>query len=319
MRTRKAVWLALVAVAMLGSGSAFAVSSGGYSSAKQGCSGRADNEESPKRVEKSCRNLVFSISDAKHTYFSVGSPQVADGSSPVEALIACLDMGTGTKQCVKFTRNGATPLPPAKGTPADPSTGIHVYFGADDNLDGGEHDSSKYINNGPSDGGAIVANLSPAAAQKWVTKLSGADSSYLLTHPLPGFDAGFGACADGFCFSVTTQRRVAYRGAGTGHRDVADYGGMTWDPESCSGADDDKKSCGGHTIAYWHERNGTAYVEPGIQVYEDPDPQGSPIGPYPLPAIYVGTCGLIVGGANIQVPASPFTNSAGQLVVPTGC
>ena len=62
------------------------------------------------------------------------------------------------------------------------------------------------------------------------------------------------------------------------------------------------------------------YAEPGIQIYEDPDPQGSPIGPsYPIPAFYVGTCGLIVGGGQMTMPSSPFTNKAGQFVVPTGC
>jgi hypothetical protein len=320
MRVRRTVWVGVLAAAVLGTGAAHAVSSGGYDSKKQGCSGKADNEESPNRVEKNCRNLIFSISDAQHTYFSVGTPQVADHENPVSAVIACLDLGTGSKQCMRFSRDGVTPLPASKGTKADPSTGLHFYFGADDNLDSGEHDSSKYINNGPSDGGAIVANLSPAAAQTWLAKAMAADQSYLLTHPLPGFDAGFGACADGLCFSVTTQRRVAYQGGNKrAHRDVADYGGVTWDPETCSGADDTKKDCGGHSIAWWHEHNGTTYVEPGIQVYEDPDPQGSPIGPYPIPAFYVGTCGLIIGGANLQMPASPITNSAGQIVVPTGC
>ena len=62
------------------------------------------------------------------------------------------------------------------------------------------------------------------------------------------------------------------------------------------------------------------YAEPGIQIYEDPDPQGSPIGPwYPIPAFYVGTCGLIVGGGQMAMPESPFTNKGGQFVVSTGC
>ena len=59
----------------------------------------------------------------------------------------------------------------------------------------------------------------------------------------------------------------------------------------------------------------------GFQFYEDPDPQGSPATPiYPNPGIYVGTCGVVVGGGALPaLPASPLTNSAGQLVISTGC
>ena len=43
-------------------------------------------------------------------------------------------------------------------------------------------------------------------------------------------------------------------------------------------------------------------------------------GNYPLPALYVGTCGVVAGGgAAPAAPASPVTNSAGQVVVSTGC
>ena len=73
------------------------------------------------------------------------------------------------------------------------------------------------------------------------------------------------------------------------------------------------------TIFSWNDRVGTVYAEPGVQVYEDPDPEGSPIGPYPLPAAYAGTCGVVLGGGPITAPASPVTNSAGQLDVRSGC
>jgi hypothetical protein len=201
---------------------------------------------------------------------------------------------------------------------------LRTYFGADDNLDSGEHDSSNYINNGPSDGGAIALNLKPGVAT-WLNDVLTMDKRGLFRHPLPVADTGFGGCADGLCVSVQTQRHVAYRGGNPHkHRDVSNYGGVKWDPASCGGPTDKKKDCGGHTIAYWNERNGTTYVEPGIQIYEDPDPQGSPLGDYPIPAVYVGTCGLIVGGGvvggkPVSAPASPYTNKAGQLVIPTGC
>jgi hypothetical protein len=150
--------------------------------------------------------------------------------------------------------------------------------------------------------------------------------SYLLTHPLPLVDFGIGACTDGLCNSTQTQKRRAYDGgnANAPNRDVANYGGYQWDPATCSSADPNPETCGGHPdgIGYWHDQSGDVYVEPGVQVYEDPNPAGSPLGGeslYPIPALYVGTCGVVAGGGLAQVPASPMTNDAGQLVVATGC
>ena len=120
--------------------------------------------------------------------------------------------------------------------------------------------------------------------------------------------------------SAQTQRRVIFQGGNKKkHRDAADYQGKTWDPESCSGPSDSKKDCGGHSLKWWDKQEGTVYGEPGIQIYEDPDAQGSPIGPYPLPGFYVGTCGLVIGGGGMSAPDSPFTNPAGQFVLNTGC
>jgi len=163
------------------------------------------------------------------------------------------------------------------------------------------------------------------SAPKWLTKVAGGLQSqnprFLLTHPLPVADTGLGFCADGLCFSAQTQRRVVYRGGDRSkHHDAANYQGKRWDPYNCAGPSDSKTDCGGHTLRWWNDRDGTVYAEPGIQIYEDPDPQGSPASqPYPLPAFYVGTCGLVVGGGPMHAPPSPFTNKAHQLVVPTGC
>jgi hypothetical protein len=74
---------------------------------------------------------------------------------------------------------------------------------------------------------------------------------------------------------------------------------------------------------YRQQEARNVYAEPGVVVYEDPDPQASPALPnqlYPLPAAYVGTCGVAAGGGAAKAPASPVTNKAGQVVVsPTGC
>jgi hypothetical protein len=314
--------LPLVAAALAAAAlPAFAVSDGDYDSAKQGCSGNADASDKPKHTEKHCYSATLHVSGAKHRYVLVGVPQTPDGTS-ANAVEICLDF-TGTASCARFDEAGFSQLPDRPGTPLDPEKAeLHVYFGADDNLDNGEHDGSEHVANGPSDGGAIQANIAPTTAADWVAKAMAGDTGFVLTHPLPAADAGLGGCADGICVSIQTQRRVAYT-AGGKHpktRSAANYEGHTWDPPSCAGPSDGSKDCGGHSMAWWHKKGETTYVEPGIQVYEDPDPQGSPIGPYPLPALYVGTCGFVAGGAAAPAfPPSPITNKAGQLVVQTGC
>jgi hypothetical protein len=288
----------LVAAITIGSaGVAFAgISDGNYRPERQGCSGHADDYDRADTAEEGCQSATLNVRDGNDDeLFRVGYAQTPDGES-------------------------VDPTSPQVTTGSiDPSTGVFTYFGADDNLDNGEHDSSPQIGDGPSDGGAIVLNVDPASLDAWIAALQAGDASYLLTHPIPLVDAGAGSCADGICESVQTQRRVAYQGGGKGERDVADYEGKEWDPESCGGPSDTKEDCGPGGIKRWHKDNPTTYVEPGVQVYEDPNPEGSPIGPYPLPALYAGTCGVIVGGGPVTAPASPITNGAGQLKISTAC
>ncbi len=161
--------------------------------------------------------------------------------------------------------------------------------------------------------------ITPTSLDRWAAALGSGDAAYLLTHPLPLVLAGAGACADGICFSVQTERRTAFRGDGKGTRDAADYEGHRWDPETRAGPTDTPKDCGGVPLMRWKRQERKVVVQPGFQFYEDPDAQASPEGPYPLPAVYVGTCGVILGGGPAQVPDGPLINGAGQLVVPTGC
>src|SRR5439155_1180968 len=222
--------LLLVATACLAAlPRAHAVSDGNYNNTTQGCTRNAYNSDSPDSTEPHCYSATGQISDGTHNYVTVGIPMTADGQSP-SSLELCIDLGTGTRQCALLDQSGVTPEPPTAGTPANPASGLRFYFGANDNLDDGEHDSSEQVDNGPSDS---------------------------------------------------------------------------------------KTDCGGHSMSWWDKQQGTVYAEPGIQIYEDPDPQGSPIGPYPLPAFYVGTCGLVIGGGQVQMPASPYTSPAGQFVVTT--
>ena len=320
-RSRRALLPAVAVVVAFTALPAIATSDGNYDPAKQGCTGGADDSDRPQYTEEHCYAATLQLSGAQHRYVLVGVPQTPDGTS-ANAVEVCLDF-TGTASCARFDETGFSQLPDRPGTPLDPEKGeLHAYFGADDNLDEGEHDGSPYVANGPSDGGGIQANVAPLSAADWVAHVLAGDKGFVLTHPLPAGDAGAGACADGICVSVTTQRRVAYT-AGSKKaptRDAANYDGHTWDPPECAGPSDTAGDCGGHDLGWWHKKNQTTYVEPGIQIYEDPDPQGSPIGPYPLPALYVGTCGFVAGGGTAPAfPASPITNKSGQLLVETGC
>jgi hypothetical protein len=224
-----------------------------------------------------------------------------------------------------------------KGTAPD-LTDLRIYFGADDGLDTGEHDEpngkhgTKTEQNGPSDGGAIVFSFHPAAIIAWMPTIFSAIEHGSMTpfaeNPLPILDTGFGACADGICFAAESKRRVGLVGGGGSgkNRDVYNYQGKTFDPYDCSGespAAEKKCHDANHKNedAYLHQEAHHVNVEPGVQIFEDPDPNGSPLLPtYPLPGVYVGTCGVTLGGGPIKLPKTPLTNSAGQLSLsPTKC
>jgi hypothetical protein len=318
-----------------GIGNSFAVSDGHYRYSRNHCTGSDNNSDNPNYVNPNCKSLIFTLSDGTgHEYFGAGARQTPNGTY-ANTIDFWVDPGQGqmaTWYVDSKGLHGPTVVPSA--SKADPSTGLFLYFGADDNLDGGEHDSSSFINNGPSDGGGMEYNIDPATAMAWVAALQAGNVATLLENPTPLFNGGLGSCADGLCMSLDTTRRVAYQGdAKDKHRDVANYQGAVWPPYNCAGPTDNVKDCSipphKWTIEHWADQDGTVYIEPGFQIYEDPDPQGSPgvlslVGipqndPYPLPALYIGSCGAILGGGPMQFPAGPGVNSAGQLVIPTGC
>jgi hypothetical protein len=196
--------------------------------------------------------------------------------------------------------------------------GFDVEFGADDNLDGGEHDgfsgrkdvATDGLQNGPSDGGSIGLHVRPLSPDHLP------DGTNIT--PFLMFEAG--SCADGICEDVTTHRHEVYRGGADKERNAADYSGREWDPMECDGASlEGEKSCdsgrkgGPKNHKDWYNQEGHVYADPGVQIYEDPDSAASPIDPiaeffsalgvgdgahplYPLPGFYVGTCGVIVQG-----------------------
>jgi hypothetical protein len=367
--------VAAAAAAVGVAGAAYAASSGGYSAASQDCSNDADanNAGEPGASQPAavpgCHNLKINVEDGEgNRYAQFGVDQIPNGSeegSPdalPHAFAAAVDAngtpaGTPTDSCATTgsgvaahgdsTDPSATTATPCTSDPgtnaAGLATGLTIYFGADDNLDFGEHDgaSGKHgtsqVQDGPSDGGAIVFNWHPAEIVGWGDALQHGDTSQLFWNPVAVADAGEGECADGFCTSAQTRRRTVWEGGGRGSRDVYDYSGKQWDPYTCNSGDqeaEDPQSCGGQSMNDWRQQEaGTVNAEPGVQVYEDPDPQASPLDPvyesgaspspvlYPIPGVYVGTCGVTAGGGPLVTapPGTLGTNSAGQVSVTTGC
>jgi hypothetical protein len=206
---------------------------------------------------------------------------------------------------------------------------------------------------GASDGGGLSASLTPQSA----TNTPSLAHPEGLINSSAGFcaDGNCGALTtqqdtvyqgcEANTGEVLAEDQCTGSNGPNSSRDVYNYAGKQWDPYNCSsgGAQgqttpepDSPAECdtsstnqspsgssntkGGED--YWRQTEAhSVNAEPGFQFYEDPDPQGSPATPiYPNPGIYVGTCGVVVGGGALPaLPASPLTNSAGQLVISTGC
>jgi hypothetical protein len=324
---RKSLVAGLAAATMLlgTAGAALAVTDGHYSPDRQHCSPDADESDYPQRVEPGCHSATALAADGNgHEYVNAGTQQQPSSANmPFEGGDVAVDPGNGGPATDQTFGNGQTG---SRVNPdSDPASGMHLYFGADDNLDSGEHDSSEYEAAGPSDGGGIEVNAEPASIGTWMANVMSVNIPQLLIAPLPLVSAGAGSCADGICENVTTERRTAFDGGANKSRDVSDYEGKEWDPETCGGPDDQPEDCGGQTLGDWNDKDGATYVEPGVQVFEDGDAEGSPAGPsYPIPAAAVTTCGVFLGGGSLNgqplaAPESPVTNSAGQVAIKTGC
>ncbi|HEV7679791.1 MAG TPA: hypothetical protein VGQ42_14600 [Candidatus Dormibacteraeota bacterium] len=238
---------------------------------------------------------------------------------------------------------GAPPLPAQLlGTPGTPGATLtqhdarqrnvldgagnqQVYFGADDNLNNGEHDGvnptdyggrDRRVANGPSDGGAFQANthVQGNAGDPLSLLAKNVDPSD-MHNPLRAADAGTGACADGLCAGADTTRRRAYRGGCSSCADQSvynDQNSTAWRSPDCSAGDtasQDKCGAGwkngqqqGNIYQPWSER-GSYYTDPGVFVYEDPDPQASPVASkavqYPMCELYAGTQGVWVCSSSV--------------------
>ena len=181
-----------------------------------------------------CYNAVIEIADASgHLYFGAGARQVDLDAQPAQTFDVFVDPGLGVKYTFTVGRSPATITGPimTPSTPAQPGQGLYLYFGADDNLESGEHDGSPLMHNGPSDGGGITVEIRPDVAAAWLSSLQTMNVAALLSNPLPLVGAGGGGCADGICFGATAVRRLAYLGGKVGaKRDAPNYTGVLWDP-----------------------------------------------------------------------------------------
>jgi len=238
--------------------------------------------------------------------------------------------------------------------------GVLIDYGMDDNTDNGEHDGegpysspqTKGAIAGASDGGGMVLSVTP---QDLTDSPSLTNPEGLINYS-GGFCAD-GNCGEVTtqsqtvyygCDANTGENQADDQCTGANgpnsERDSYDYAGKQWDPEACSSGGeqgqttpepDSPAECdtspsnpspSGSTNTsggeqYWRQHEAHKVDDqPGVQEYEDPDPQGSPTPEYPNPALYVGTCGVVAGGGLAPaLPASPVTNSAGQLDISTGC
>lgn len=295
-------------------------------------------------------------------YCTVGTP-LEPVTTPVETGV---DGSKAADECGQMANGqsdaGSTTLTPDTGTQQSLTTiltqGVLVYFGADDNLDNGEHDGEGPFTTspetdgditGPSDGGGIILGFTP----------QNATNTPSATHPEGLANLSTGFCADGNCANATTQQETVYYGCGanTGEnqaddrctgankpgssRDAANYAGKDFGPYNCnsgSAGNDSTATCGQKGQEYYRQQEASdVNAEPGVQFYQDPDPEGSPATPLdPNPAVYAGTCGVVLGGGGTNSagdptgvignhsfalpPGTPETNSAGQVVIdPTGC
>jgi hypothetical protein len=289
------------AVTVLTTGVALAQSDGVYTPADQRCDEEhtdTANAHDPHDDTERCQNATVFVETGDWEVVRAGTLHTEEGQTVNHAAVDG-----------DFNPEGHTP------------GASRVYFGADDNLSSGEHDGASGMGNGPSDGGAVQFAFDPAALQRWLDAVAAGDVAYLQGHPLPLISFAGGSCADGICESVTTERRTAYQSqcvqdgdvdaCEQAHRDAADQDGQVNDPATCSGpsqggaeavegsdpnACDDPAVDGQQDIHYWDAQVGTVEVQPGVQLYQDPNPEGSPILPSPIPSVYLGTCGAYVNG-----------------------
>ena len=351
--------LAAAAIALAGVVSAAAVSGGGYSWARQGCSPTADRNDRPESAQPGCHNATAQLNVGAWQPLAVGTDQTPNGTNVHSGSIV-VDDGRGTSHTVRFDtgQGGAVTFvsnvagwlaggasgapPPPDGVGGMPTLAVSdgrgaagpdahhptasFYFGADDNLDVGEHDAvnptndhgrDRRVAHGPSDGGALQANVHPQGSTDDPASLAGNIAPANGHDPLPAADATGAGCADGLCAGVDTERRTMYQGGCrrcAGQAVYDDQNTTDWRSPDCnSGSTANQNDCGSNwqsgneqgDITQPYDERGAYYDDPGVFVYEDPDPQSSPALPmYPICELYAGTEGVYACSNQVIAPPS---------------
>ncbi|HZU79137.1 MAG TPA: hypothetical protein VE991_04410 [Acidimicrobiales bacterium] len=271
--------------------------------------------------------------EANYDYYSVYCPIMQAAGNP------CEDTNTPVTNYT-IDQGGASSLDTIL------TQGLLVYFGMNDNTDNGEHDGYTGTDGMPcytdpntgattdcNTAGAVNGASDGGGMSLWLTPYS-ATNTPSAAHPEGLLNYSNGACADGICFAASTQQEAVYHGCGyNGHEACASGTPSNADvftnsspasqsePSNCSSGDATSEACpnGQSGDTYVSQTPTNENVDPGVQTYQDPDPQRSPAAPFNTPGIYAGTCGVYVNAQSDSVgPSLPSLLTGGAVDAPPG-
>ncbi|MHB8439504.1 MAG: hypothetical protein ACYDD4_10120 [Acidimicrobiales bacterium] len=287
-----------------------------------------------------------------------GAPTVAPWTSTGNVDMNCASIGPVTGPCALDLLAGGQ----LYGVGDDNlNTGEHDgtdgQFSSGNTYDGSPDGGGMYLAWQPVAGAQSVANW-PAYLAAALSSGSAAPLAPIAENPMPFASFGIGLGFDGPYVGVYTNQETVYHGGGgtnsssSSQRDAYNYqepngSSKDWAPSSCSngsaaaeqncntnpgsngttppctgGGGPNDPTCGANYYQQQEASNVTS--EPGVMVYNNPDPQSNGSGG--TPGAYVGTCGAVIPTGAMGLPAqnaSPlgYTNAGGQFVAadPTGC
>lgn len=235
--------------------------------------------------------------------------------------------------------------------------GMDGQYSSGNTFDGSPDGGGTYIDWQPVTGAQTMQGW-PALFEQTASSGSPATLAPILEDPFPLLTFGFGLGFDGPYVGVYTNRETLYQGGGgtnsstSSSRDIYNYQepngtAKDWQPSACAngsaggeqacttqpgsngttpvctqGGGPNDPTCGANYYQQQEASNVTS--EPGVMVYNNPDPQSSGAGG--TPGAYFGTCGAVIPTGTFGLPSENlgpvgYTNSAGQFVAAnfTGC
>ncbi|MGH7897248.1 MAG: hypothetical protein ACREQQ_04800 [Candidatus Binatia bacterium] len=199
----------------------------------------------------------------------------------------------------------------------NPPKELHVFFGADDNLESGEHDGvpetgcaegstdpscdpppdNRDLANGPSDGGEIRLDVAPNQDDP-AANLDPENPDNVA----PNTYAGVGMCVDGICANAGSGERQVYDGGQDGRVYLDDATAEDYKDTEDYCSYDNQDNC----VRTVHDEQQDFYSRPGVNLYADPDPQDSSLGPFDGSTnTHVGTGGVKVFGVSVIDAQNP--------------